>query len=98
MESAVHFQRDHSVLSEVPNSVLKAQRKGRLSMKQITNSAKKVYCGIDFHKVTSTLCAISQDGKEVEPLVTLKTKLLVQYLSNRKDWVIGIEVTGHEPC
>ncbi|MGZ3748918.1 MAG: hypothetical protein ACXWRE_15690, partial [Pseudobdellovibrionaceae bacterium] len=63
-------------------------------MKQIANSAKKVYCGIDFHKVTSTLCALSQDGKEVEPLVTVKTKLLVQYLSNRKDWVIGIEVTG----
>ncbi|MGZ3749257.1 MAG: IS110 family RNA-guided transposase [Pseudobdellovibrionaceae bacterium] len=63
-------------------------------MKQITNSAKKVYCGIDFHKVTSTLCALSPDGKEVEPLVTVKTKLLVQYLSNRKDWVIGIEVTG----
>lgn len=63
-------------------------------MKQIANSAKKVYCGIDFHKVTSTLCALTQDGREVEPLVTIQTKRLVQYLSNRKDWVIGIEVTG----
>lgn len=63
-------------------------------MKQITNSSKKVYCGIDFHKVTSTLCALSQDGKEIEPVTTIKTKLLVQYLSNKKDWVIGIEVTG----
>jgi transposase len=63
-------------------------------MKQIANPGKKVYCGIDFHKVTSTLCALFQDGREAEPLVTVKTKLLVQYLCNRKDWVIGIEVTG----
>lgn len=63
-------------------------------MKQITKSPKKVYCGIDFHKVTSTLCALSQDGNPIEPVTTVKTKLLVQYLSNKKDWVIGIEVTG----
>ncbi len=63
-------------------------------MNQISKSGKKVYCGIDFHKVTSTLCAVYQDGREVEKLITVKTKLLVQYLSNKKDWVIGIEVTG----
>lgn len=63
-------------------------------MKQIINSSKKVYCGIDFHKNTSTLCALSQDGQAIEPLTTVKTKLLIQYLSNKKDWVIGIEVTG----
>jgi transposase len=61
---------------------------------QISNSSKKVYCGIDFHKVTSTLCAIYQDGRQAEPLITVKTKLLVQYLANRKNWVIGVEVTG----
>lgn len=53
-------------------------------MKQIINSSKKVYCGIDFHKNTSTLCALSQDGKQIEPLITVKTKMLVQYLSNKK--------------
>lgn len=63
-------------------------------MKQVINSTKKVYCGIDFHKNTSTLCALSQDGKQIEPVTTVKTKMLVQYLSNKKEWVIGIEVTG----
>lgn len=63
-------------------------------MKQVQNSSRKVYCGIDFHKVTSTLCALYQDGREAEKLVTIKTAMLVQYLSNKKDWVIGIEVTG----
>lgn len=63
-------------------------------MHQISKQSKKVYCGIDFHKNTSTLCALYQDGKGAEPLTTVKTKLLAQYLSNKKDWVIGIEVTG----
>lgn len=97
MESAVHFQRDHFLLGKVPNKKTAeftvVKRKGR-HMKQIINSSKKVYCGIDFHKNTSTLCALSQDGKQIEPLITVKTKLLVQYLSNKKEWVIGIEVTG----
>lgn len=63
-------------------------------MRQIANPSKKVYCGIDFHKVTSTLCAQYQDGREVQSLVTVKTARLVEYLSNKKNWVIGIEVTG----
>lgn len=63
-------------------------------MNQISNSEKKVYCGIDFHKVTCTLYALFQDGKVVQDVITVKTKLLVQYLSNKKNWVIGIEVTG----
>jgi transposase len=63
-------------------------------MNQITDLSKKVYCGVDFHKVTSTLYALFQDGRVAENVVTIKTKLLVQYLSNKKDWVIGIEVTG----
>lgn len=63
-------------------------------MKQISKPSTKVYCGIDFHKNTSTLCALYQDGREVERLTTVQTKLLVRYLANRKDWVIGIEVTG----
>ena len=63
-------------------------------MKRITNSSKKVYCGIDFHKNTSTLCAVYQDGREVEPVTTVRTSLLVRYLANKQDWVVGIEVTG----
>ena len=100
MECAVHFQTGHLRISRSPKPVMKGRQssfshneKGR-HMKQIINSNKKVYCGVDFHKNTSTLCALSQDGKQVEPLVTVKTKMLVQYLSNKKEWVIGIEVTG----
>ena len=55
---------------------------------------EEVYCGIDFHKNTSTLCVKYKDGGLVEPITTIKTSLLVKYLSNRKTWVIGIEATG----
>ena len=63
-------------------------------MKYLPNSEEKVYCGIDFHKNTSTLCALSLRGLEIEPLTTIQTNRLVQYLSNRKSWKIGIEATG----
>lgn len=63
-------------------------------MKLITNKKEEVYCGIDFHKVTSTLCTKDRDGNLVEPLTTIKTAMLVQYLSNKKGWLIGIEATG----
>lgn len=58
------------------------------------NFKDKIFCGIDFHKNTSTLCSLYEDGTEVEPLTTIKTAQLVQFLSNRKCWKIGIEVTG----
>ena len=60
------------------------------------NSKKtvEVYCGIDFHKVTSTLCMLHQDGTDAEPLTTIKTSLLVRFLANRRDWKIGVEATG----
>lgn len=54
----------------------------------------KIFCGIDFHKNTSTLCALTQDGKEVEPVTTIRSERLVEYLSNRKGWKIGIEASG----
>jgi len=54
----------------------------------------EVYCGIDFHKNTSTLCMLYPDGEEAEPITTIKTSLLVRFLANRKHWKIGIEATG----
>lgn len=54
----------------------------------------KVFCGIDFHKNTSTICALYQDGREAEPITTVRTDRLVEYLCNRKDWRIGIEASG----
>ncbi|MCY4523642.1 MAG: IS110 family transposase [Halobacteriovoraceae bacterium] len=53
----------------------------------------RIYCGIDFHKNTSTICALKQDGQQVE-MVTIRTANLVNYLSNRQNYLIGIEASG----
>jgi transposase len=58
------------------------------------NLKEKIFCGIDFHKVTSTLCSVYEDGSEAEPITKIKTAQLVQYLSNRKTFKIAIEVSG----
>ena len=54
----------------------------------------KVYCGIDFHKHHSVLCALSATGEVVEPTTKIASDKLALYLSNRKDWKIGIESSG----
>lgn len=60
----------------------------------LSKNSQKVYCGVDFHKNTSTLYALSQDGQEVLGVTTVRSGQLVSYLSNKKDWVIGVEATG----
>jgi transposase len=54
----------------------------------------KIYCGIDFHKRTSTLCFVDEQGNEVDRITTIATASLVRYLVNKKDLHIGIEATG----
>jgi len=54
----------------------------------------KIYCGIDFHKNTCTICMKKFDGKLVEKIMTVKTSNLVQVLSTRRDLLIGIEASG----
>lgn len=51
------------------------------------------YCGIDFHKITSDLCVLDKEGK-VKEQVKIKSSELVKFLSNRKDYLIGIEASG----
>ena len=63
-------------------------------MKSVFQESKKIYCGIDFHKNTCTLCVLDNQGKEIEPVTTLRTDRLLQYLSNRKGYKIGIEASG----
>ena len=63
-------------------------------MKNLTLNTEKVYCGIDFHKNTSTLCVLYADGREAEPITTVRTPLLVKYLSNKRHWKIGVEASG----
>ncbi len=71
-----------------------ASKKVAAPMKVISNEFDNVYCGIDFHKNTSTLCSVFANGRDAEPITTIKTALLVRYLSNRTHWKIGIEATG----
>lgn len=52
-----------------------------------------IFCGIDFHKNTSTIYALDRDGKQVAS-DTVPTSKLRLYLSNKKGWKIGIEATG----
>jgi transposase len=52
-----------------------------------------IFCGIDFHKNTSTIYAVDHEGKEVAS-DTVPTSKLRLYLSNKKGWKIGIEATG----
>lgn len=54
---------------------------------------QKIFYGIDFHKNTSTICAVFQDGKEAERLQTIQTSRLLEHFSNRKG-EIAIEATG----
>jgi transposase len=53
----------------------------------------KLYCGMDFHKKDTELCVMDGDGKIVEQVRVASTKL-VQFLSNRKEYHIGIESSG----
>lgn len=53
-----------------------------------------IFCGIDFHKNTSTLCALNEDGSDYEKVTTIRTENLVKYLSNRREWRIVIEASG----
>ncbi len=62
-------------------------------MDRISQKSEKIYCGIDFHKNESVLYAITANGQKVEKL-KVKSDRLVQYLSNKKDWVLGIEISG----
>lgn len=67
-------------------------------MKEITNnnqvSKAKYFCGIDFHKNTSTFCVLNAEGLMIEKPTTIKTSRLISFFSNRKDYHIGIESTG----
>lgn len=51
-----------------------------------------IFCGIDFHKHTSTICYLFPDGKE--EIKTILTSGLVKELSNRPLMRIAVEATG----
>lgn len=53
----------------------------------------KLYCGIDFHKNTSSICLINEDGSGVQH-VTVRTPKLRSFLVRYQIAKIGIESSG----
>lgn len=53
-----------------------------------------IFCGIDFHKRTSTIYAISHKKEKPIACDTVKTEQLRLYFSNKVGWKIAIEATG----
>lgn len=51
-----------------------------------------IFCGIDFHKNTSTICYLFPDGKE--EIKTVKTSNLISELSNKSPMKVAVEATG----
>lgn len=54
---------------------------------------ERLYCGVDFHKRTSTFYVVNGEGKPVET-GTLESSQLVAYLANKKHFLVGIEASG----
>ena len=52
-----------------------------------------LYCGIDFHKRTSTYHIVDKEGKSIEK-GTLLTKSLVPFMNKRQKMMLGIEASG----
>lgn len=53
----------------------------------------KTYCGMDYHKKSTELCVMDGEGKIIEQ-VRVESSKVIQFLSNRKEYVIGIEASG----
>jgi transposase len=51
-----------------------------------------IFCGIDFHKSTSTICYIFPDGKE--EIKTIRTSNLITELSDKPVMKVAVEATG----
>lgn len=54
---------------------------------------ERVYCGIDFHKRTCTLCFVDHYGNHIST-ERIQTAQLVRYMINKKSVAIGIEASG----
>jgi len=52
-----------------------------------------LFCGIDFHKNTCTVCIVDQNGTESE-IFTCKTSNMIKRLVNYKNLTIAVEASG----
>ena len=55
---------------------------------------ERLFCGVDFHKNTSTICIVNRDGIQKGKTLTIKSSDLVTHLRNKKPMVVGIESSG----
>ena len=55
---------------------------------------KHIFCGIDFHKNESVICALYQDGRSVMPIKAIKSSMIYIFFSDKLDWELAIEASG----
>ena len=53
-----------------------------------------LFCGVDFHKRTSTFVVLNSDGKQIGSTKRVDTERLEVELSNIKNLIVGIESSG----
>jgi len=55
---------------------------------------ERIFCGIDFHKNESVICALYHDGTLVMPIKTIKSASIFTFFSDKQCWEIAIEASG----
>lgn len=55
---------------------------------------ERIFCGIDFHKNESVICALYHDGTAVMPIKTIKSGSIFTFFSDKQSWELGIEASG----
>jgi len=55
---------------------------------------ERIFCGIDFHKNESVICALYQDGTPVMPIKTIRSSSIFTFFSDKQNWELGIEASG----
>jgi transposase len=87
-----------SVFIEFKDSNRFCKKSGKNGSRQLSLPKLKaapmslIFCGIDFHKNTSTICYIFPDGKE--EIKTVRTSNLIAELSNKPLMKVAVEATG----
>ena len=55
---------------------------------------ERIFCGIDFHKNESVICAVFHDGTPVMPIKAIKSSAIFTFFSDKTGWELGIEASG----
>lgn len=55
---------------------------------------ERIFCGIDFHKNESVICALYHDGSAVMPIKAIKSASIFKFFSDKTGWELGVEASG----